>query len=232
MHFLRGRSQIHIYEWCNVPRADGYSPSQLMFGRNQRTCLLSLPSQNPPIDFKLCQPKILHIFVQRRIMIDRSIVYLSFCQVSMSIFKMLNLLPAIVLASLSMRPNKLSYVINVNNQFFTRPRRLLRPVVTPSPSDPPSALPLTQVSSSALRRSERLQSRVISSAVQISTSRSSLLSPCPCSNPPKSFSTASTAKSSLVLKAKGEGYLPLASGAVRTWLFRERLSALARKSLK
>ena len=37
---------------------------------------------------------------------------------------------------------------------------------------------------------------------------------------------------SLVLKAKGEGYPPLSSGAVGTWLFRERLSALARKSLK
>ena len=33
---------------------------------------------------------------------------------------------------------------------------------------------------------------------------------------------------SLVLKAKGEGYPPLSSGAVGTWLFRERLSALAR----
>ena len=36
---------------------------------------------------------------------------------------------------------------------------------------------------------------------------------------------------SLVLKAKEEGYPPLFSGAVGTWLFRERLSALARKSL-
>ena len=39
-----------LYEWRNVPRADGYSPSQLMFSRNQQTCLPSLPSQNPPID--------------------------------------------------------------------------------------------------------------------------------------------------------------------------------------
>ena len=29
-----------LYEWRNVPRADGYSPAQLMFGRAQRTCLL------------------------------------------------------------------------------------------------------------------------------------------------------------------------------------------------
>ena len=42
-------SDYMLYEWRNVPRADGYSPSQLMFGRNQRTCLPSLPSQNPPM---------------------------------------------------------------------------------------------------------------------------------------------------------------------------------------
>ena len=40
-----------LYEWQNVPCADGYSPSQLMFGRSQRTCLPSLSLQNPPIDF-------------------------------------------------------------------------------------------------------------------------------------------------------------------------------------
>ena len=40
-----------LYEWRNVPRSDDYSPSQLMFGRNQRTCLPSFPLQNPPIKF-------------------------------------------------------------------------------------------------------------------------------------------------------------------------------------
>ena len=40
-----------LYEWRNVPRADGYSPAQLMFGRAQRTSLPSLPWQNAPIDF-------------------------------------------------------------------------------------------------------------------------------------------------------------------------------------
>ena len=28
-----------LYEWRNVPRADGYSPAQLLFGRRQRTSL-------------------------------------------------------------------------------------------------------------------------------------------------------------------------------------------------
>ena len=40
-----------LYKWRNVPRSDGYSPAQLMFGRAQRTSRPSLPSQNVPIDF-------------------------------------------------------------------------------------------------------------------------------------------------------------------------------------
>ena len=42
-----------LYEWRNVPRSDGYTPAQLMFGRAQRTSIPSLPSQNMPINFDL-----------------------------------------------------------------------------------------------------------------------------------------------------------------------------------
>ena len=41
-----------LYEWRNVPRSDGYSRAQLMFGRAQHTSLPTLHSQNVPIDFK------------------------------------------------------------------------------------------------------------------------------------------------------------------------------------
>ena len=44
-------AEYMLFEWRNVPRSDGYSPAQLMFGRAQRTSLPSLPSQNTPIDF-------------------------------------------------------------------------------------------------------------------------------------------------------------------------------------
>ena len=35
---------VMLYEWRNMPRSDGYSPAQLLFGRRQRTCLPLLPS--------------------------------------------------------------------------------------------------------------------------------------------------------------------------------------------
>ena len=41
-----------LYEWRNVPRSDGYSPAQLLFGRAQRISLPTLPSQNKPINFE------------------------------------------------------------------------------------------------------------------------------------------------------------------------------------
>ena len=40
-----------LYKWRNVPRSDGYSSAQLMFGHAQRTSLPSLPSLNVPINF-------------------------------------------------------------------------------------------------------------------------------------------------------------------------------------
>ena len=40
-----------LYEWRNVPRADGCSPAQLLFGRRQRINLPILPLQNRPINF-------------------------------------------------------------------------------------------------------------------------------------------------------------------------------------
>ena len=45
------KADFMLCEWQNVPRSDGYSPSQRMFGRSQRTCLPSLPSQKTPINF-------------------------------------------------------------------------------------------------------------------------------------------------------------------------------------
>ena len=50
--YKNGADPLHtLYEWRNVPRADGYSPAQLLFGRQQRTGLPTIPQQIQPIDF-------------------------------------------------------------------------------------------------------------------------------------------------------------------------------------
>ena len=44
-----------LLEWRNMPRADGYSPAQMFFGRRQRTRLPTLPVHHAPIDNKLAE---------------------------------------------------------------------------------------------------------------------------------------------------------------------------------
>ena len=151
-----------------------------MFGRSQRTCLPSLPSQNPPIDFIKATASKDSAHLRSKADHDRSKHSLSQLlpgrQVHLQDGKSVAWDRTGIIVS--MRPDKLSYVINVDNRFFTRPRRLLCPVVTPSSSDPPTPITLTRVSP-PLRCSERIQSCVISSAVQTSPS----LSLSTCSKP-------------------------------------------------
>ena len=55
-----------LYKWRNVPRADGYSPSQLMFGQSQRTCLyLCLHRTLPSTLSRRLHPRILRIPAQK-----------------------------------------------------------------------------------------------------------------------------------------------------------------------
>ena len=71
-----------------------------------------------------------------------------------------------------MRPDRLSYVICVDNRLFTRPRRLLRPINSDTPCPDASVTPTSSLPSSpaTLRRSLRLQSRAASAQVQTSIS--------------------------------------------------------------
>eukprot|EP00095_Tigriopus_kingsejongensis_P004185 maker-scaffold47_size466558-snap-gene-3.42 protein:Tk04185 transcript:maker-scaffold47_size466558-snap-gene-3.42-mRNA-1 annotation:"PREDICTED: uncharacterized protein LOC100891328" len=39
--------------WRNTPRADGYSPAQILFGRRQGTGLPTLPGHHNAIDWEL-----------------------------------------------------------------------------------------------------------------------------------------------------------------------------------
>ena len=41
-----------LYEWRNIPRTSGYSPAQLLFGRQQYTAVPSLPVHHEFYDVK------------------------------------------------------------------------------------------------------------------------------------------------------------------------------------
>ena len=127
---------LMLYEWRNVPCSDDYSPTQLMFGRVQRTSLPTLPSQIIPIDFDQAASSKDKAHSRAKLDHDRSKLSLPLLSPSLPVF----LLDTKSTASdkqcliVSMRPDRLSYVINVDNRFFTRPRRLLRPVHTDTPT--------------------------------------------------------------------------------------------------
>ena len=132
-----------------------------MFGRAQRTSLPSLPSQNVPIDFLSAASSKDAAQARAKLDHDRSKLSLT----SLSPGQAVHLQDSKSSAwdkqgiIISMRPDRLSYVIKVGNRFFTRPWRLFRPVTpdTLSPvvstTPPSSSLPI-------LRRSPHLQSKV------------------------------------------------------------------------
>ena len=81
-----------LYEWRNVPRSDGYSPAELMFGRAQRMSLPTLLSQNVPIDFKSApHQRMLHTREQSLTMTGRSFLYHLYLRARMFIYKFLSL---------------------------------------------------------------------------------------------------------------------------------------------
>ena len=114
-------AEYMLYEWRNVPRSDGYSPAQLMFGRAQRTSLPSLPSQNTPIDFLSAASSKDAAQTRAKLYHDRSKLSLT----SLSPGQAVHLQDSKSSAwdkqgiIVSMRPDRLSYVVKIGNRFFT-----------------------------------------------------------------------------------------------------------------
>ena len=129
--FSSGANADHmLYEWRNVPRSDGCSPAQLMFGCAQRTSLPTLPSQNVPINFNLAASSKDAAHARAKLDHDRSKLSLTSLSHGQEVYLQYSKSSAWDKREIivSMRPDSLLYVIRVDNRFFTRPRRLLRPV--------------------------------------------------------------------------------------------------------
>ena len=200
-----------LYEWRNVPRSDGYSPTQLMFGRAQRTSLPTLPSQNIPVNFNSAASSKDAAHARAKFDHDKSKLSLASFSPGQAVYLQDSKSSAwdkhgIIV---SVRPDRLSYVINVDNRFFTRPRRLLWPVASATPfpvalSTPPSSPPEP-------RRSLCLQSRA-NSVVLKTTSTTSNQTWLPSSSVTvRNSLTRSVDNSSLknTLPNKGAPLLPL-----------------------
>ena len=108
---------LNIYEWRKVPRSDGYSPAQLMFGRAQRTSLPTLLSQNVPIDFKSAASSKDAAHARAKLDHDRSKLSLPPLSPGQDVYLSAWDRRGVII---SVRPDRLSY-----DRFFTRPRRLL-----------------------------------------------------------------------------------------------------------
>ena len=161
-----------LYEWRNVPRSDGFGPAQLFFGRAQRTSLPTLPSQITPINFHSAASSKDAAHARAKLDHDRSKHSLPLLSPGQDVYMQDSKSSAWDRRGVisSVPPDKLSYVVQCDGRYFTRPRRLLRPV----PSDTPihsSSTTSPPVSSPVLpRRSLRLQSRSTSARVQFSPS--------------------------------------------------------------
>ena len=114
-----------------------------MFGRAQRTSLPSFPSQNVPIDFNQAASSKDAAHVRAKLDHDRSKLSLTSLSPGQEVYLQISKSSAWDKRGIivSMRPDRLSYVIRVDNRFFARPRRLLRPIFSDTPSPDTSVTP-------------------------------------------------------------------------------------------
>ena len=209
-----------LYEWRNVPRSDGFSPAQLLFGRAQRTSLPTLASQVTPVDFISAGSSKDAAHLRAGLDHARSKHFLPLLSPGQAVYLQDSKSSAWdkhgVISSI--RPDKLSYVVHCDGRYFTRPRRLLRPVHSATPIDassptsavlPPPVLP---------RRSPRLLSRSPKAHVQFSpsTTSSPLRPPLPTTDSsPVLPSTSASASSHSPSPRPSTSWLPFLSPTVK-----------------
>ena len=121
--------QRALYEWRNAPRQHGFSPAQLMFGRSQNTLLPQPAKVFAPIDLHEAAAAKDKAFGEQAAAYNRDKS------------EMKQLLPGSsvrvkclkigswerVETVIEMRPDKLSYLVEIQGKMFVRARYMLRP---------------------------------------------------------------------------------------------------------
>ena len=129
-----------LYEWRNIPRTNGYSPAQLLFGRRQYTSVPALPEHFNFYDIeKACQAKD-STHRTEKLYHDQHKDFLPELVIGQSVLlqnpktKLWDLDASVV----SIRPDRLSYKVRADGREFFRARRMIRSKPVPSASSPVS----------------------------------------------------------------------------------------------
>ena len=119
-----------IYEWRNVPRSDGYSPAQLLFGRRQYTSLPSSTHHHQFYDIDAAKKAKDEKFVAAQECHDQHKSFLPPLQIGQGVIVQdpTTGLWADEALITSIRPDGLSYELTANGRTFLRSRKMLRPL--------------------------------------------------------------------------------------------------------
>ena len=160
--------QRALYEWRNAPRQHGFSPAQLMFGRSQNALFTQPASAFTPVNLKKAAA------VKDKVFDEQAAAY------NRDKSELKQLLPGCSVrvqcpktgswenigTVLEIRPDQLSYLIDIEGKMFIRARCMLRPVEEGGVSDASQCQVQVQGGAQAAcqegvfpRRSERLKLR-------------------------------------------------------------------------
>ena len=121
--------QRALYEWRNAPRQHGYSPAQLMFGRSQNILLPQPPKAFSPIQLRQAAEEKDKASMEQAAAYDKDKSELTQLlpgeNVHIQCKKTVSWERIGVIVEI--RPDKFSYLVDVDGKVFVRARHMLRP---------------------------------------------------------------------------------------------------------
>ena len=154
--------QRALYEWRNAPRAHGFSPAQLMFGRSQNMLLPQPPSAFNPVNFSEAaeaKDKFFHGQEEAYNRNKRDLRELSPDEKVRVQCEKTGLWDKVG-AVIEIRPDKLSYLLDVEGKLLIRARFMIRPLEEGGVSDADLVRDQGGAHSDFVpRRSERLKAK-------------------------------------------------------------------------